>query len=136
MMLQNGCPEVLPEDENNSDLKWCNYLLYEMDEPTNSDDQKLEAESIFTEVKNFDFYLPEMFFSRETVPSRMPVPTAPPPRVVKVGSNAGNARLVGKVAANDQPARMIYQHRVSQLQPPPHLVRTKENLKYTLNSNF
>ena len=52
MMLQNGCPDVLPEDENNnSDLKWCNYLLYEMDEPTNTEEQKLEAGSIFEEVK-------------------------------------------------------------------------------------
>ena len=51
MMLQNGCPDVLPEDENNSELKWCNYLLYEMDEATNTDDQKLEAENIFNEVK-------------------------------------------------------------------------------------
>ena len=48
MMLQNGCPEVL-EDED-SDLKWCNYLLYEMDEATNTEDQKLEAENIFKEV--------------------------------------------------------------------------------------
>ena len=51
MMLQNGCPDVLPEDENNSDLKWCNYLLYEMDEPTNTAAQKLEAGNIFSEVK-------------------------------------------------------------------------------------
>ena len=51
MMLQNGCPDVLPEDEENSDLKWCNYLLYEMDEVANTDDQKLEAENIFNEVQ-------------------------------------------------------------------------------------
>ena len=51
MMLQNGCPDVLPEDEENSDLKWCNYLLYEMDEVTNTEDQKLEAETIFNEVQ-------------------------------------------------------------------------------------
>ena len=50
MMLKNGCPDLLTEDENNSDLKWCNYLLYEMDEADNTNDQKLEAANIFQEV--------------------------------------------------------------------------------------
>ena len=52
-MLKNGCPDLLAEDQNNSDLKWCNYLLYEMDEAANTDAQKLEAANIFQEVKKY-----------------------------------------------------------------------------------
>ena len=51
-------------------------------------------------------------FSREIVPFLMPVTTALHPRVEKVVKNAGNAVPVRKVAANDQPARRIYQHPV------------------------
>ena len=51
MMLQNGCPEILPASRDNTAQKWCNYLLYEMDDLDNTEDQKLEADNIFKEVQ-------------------------------------------------------------------------------------
>ena len=52
MMLQNGCAELLPDtpDTENTPEKWCNYLLYEMDDTGSTEEQKLEAANIFKDV--------------------------------------------------------------------------------------
>ena len=56
MMLQNGCAELLPDtsDTENTPEKWCNYLLYEMDDADSTEEQKLEAANIFKDVDKSD----------------------------------------------------------------------------------
>ena len=66
----------------------------------------------------------------------MPVTTALHPRVEKVVKNAGNAVPVRKVAANDQPARRIYQHPVWQLRLRPRLVGASQNLIFVIKINL
>ena len=51
MMIQNGCPDILPESPENTPQKWCNYLLYEMDDTGQTEEQHLEAANLFRDVE-------------------------------------------------------------------------------------
>ena len=53
MFLENGCTKHLPQSSSNKIEKWCNFLLYEIENSNATVMVKKQAQRIFNEVKQY-----------------------------------------------------------------------------------